>query len=106
MRMWNIHPKKMCNKHLLGEHVECHMFVGCLNKNKNIQGYLDKGLVEVHNIKKRHNNLVKEMKARGFNHKSPLPKYKMKKAGKINAKKNFIELNKRCKECKKINNKK
>jgi hypothetical protein len=102
MRMWNIEPKKMCRQHLLGEHVECHMFVGCLNKNKSIQGYIDKGLVEVHNIEKRHNKLVCEMKRRGFNHKSPLPKYKNKIAGKINSKMNTIELNKRCPECRKM----
>jgi hypothetical protein len=41
------------------------------------------------------------MKKRGFIHKSPLPKYKMKKLGKINAKQNLIELNKRCKACRK-----
>jgi len=99
MRMWNINPRKMCNQHLLGEHVEMHMFVGCLNKNKSIKGYLDKGLVEVHNIKKRHNQLVKEMKKRGMNHKSNLPSYKNKRIGNVNINKNEKDLFKRCKGC-------
>ena len=32
MRMWNVDVTKMCNKHLLGEHVEMHMFVGIIIK--------------------------------------------------------------------------
>ena len=32
MRMWNVDPKLMCNKHLLGEHVEMHMFFGTIQK--------------------------------------------------------------------------
>ena len=39
--MWNIKTEKMCNQHLLGEHVEMHMFVGTLNKNKSIQEQYD-----------------------------------------------------------------
>ena len=31
MRMWMVNPGFMCNKHLLGEHVECHMLVGHLH---------------------------------------------------------------------------
>lgn len=38
MRMWNINPRYMCRKHLLGEHVETHMLVGSLRKEKSVQG--------------------------------------------------------------------
>lgn len=100
MRMWNIDTGKMCNQHLLGEHVEMHMFVGTLNKNKSIQGYLDKNLVEVHNIEKRHEKLTKEMEKRGFEHKSPLPKYKKSKLGKVDVHANKIDLRNRCRRCK------
>ncbi len=99
MRMWNLNPKLMCRNHLLGEHVECHMFVGTLNKGNNIQGYLEKGLLEIHNIEKRHEQLAKEMKRRGYNHNSSLPKYKKIKRGKINSRENKKELFKRCKRC-------
>ncbi len=102
MRMWNIKTEKMCNQHLLGEHVELHMFVGTLNKNKSIEGYIKKGLVEVHNIRKRHRELVKEMFKRGFKHNSPLPAFKYQRAGKVNSKANLTELGKRCKICKKL----
>ena len=53
MRMWMIDPKMLCKKHLLGEHVELHMFVGTINKNKKLDGYKKNGLVEV--IVCRHN---------------------------------------------------
>lgn len=43
MRQWLVDPRCLCDKHLLGEHVEHHMFIGTLRKNKSIQGYLDKG---------------------------------------------------------------
>jgi len=101
MRMWNVSPEKMCDKHLLGEHVECHMFVGTINKERSIKGYLEKGLVEVHNIDKRHKVLAEEMKNRGFNHKSKLPKYKKEILGKVNSKKNEKEILRRCERCQK-----
>jgi hypothetical protein len=102
MRMWNVNPERMCNQHLLGEHVECHMFVGTLNKNKSVKGYIEKGLLEIHNLKKRHDEISKEMEKRGMNHKSKLPWYKKVIWGKINSKQNLIELKKRCEECKKL----
>jgi ribosomal protein L44E len=97
--MWNLEVMKMCNKHLLGEHVEMHMFVGTLNKNKSIQGYLDKNLVEIHNIANRHNEIAKEMKRRGMKHNSRLPEYKKVKLGRVDVKKNKIDLINRCEEC-------
>lgn len=102
MRMWNVPVERMCRQHLLGEHVEMHMFTGCLNKNKKIDRYIQDGLVEVHNIKNRHEQLVNEMKARGYAHKSKLPKYKMQKIGRVDSKENLIELRRRCKECRKL----
>ena len=99
MRMWNINPKLMCDKHLLGEHVEMHMFVGTLNQRKNIQGYLNNQLIEVHNINKRHNELIKEMKRRGMKHVSELPKFKSFEAGYVDSELNLKELRRRCKDC-------
>lgn len=72
MRMWGVDPKILCRKHLLGEHVEMHMFVGTIKKGNSIQGYIDKGLVNPALIIHRHNCLVGEMLSRGYNHQSPL----------------------------------
>ena len=50
MRMWMVDPRIMCRQHLLGEHVEIHMFVGAISRGKSVKGYLEKGLLEVHNM--------------------------------------------------------
>ena len=100
MRMWNVDVKKMCNKHLLGEHVEMHMCVGGLDRGKSIKGFVERGLMEVHNVSKRHDKLAKEMKRRGMNHKSPL-RFKGFKAGKVDVARSEKELMKRCSECRK-----
>lgn len=98
--MWNVDPSKLCRNHLLGEHVEMHMFVGAILKNKSLNGYINGGLVEVHNIQNRHDKLVVEILRRGYNHKSPLPKFHSYIAGKIDINKNIEDLRSRCKECK------
>ena len=94
MRMWNVDPKYMCRQHLLGEHVEMHMFVGIIIKGTSLEGYIRGGLVEVHNIRKRHDELVAEMEKRGFKHHSPIPdNYRLKLiAGKVDAKRNAVDL--------------
>lgn len=72
MRMWMVDPKTMCNKHLLGEHVETHMFLGTLKKRISVAGYLENNLFEPLSLKARHDALATEMAARGMNHNSPL----------------------------------
>lgn len=73
MRMWMVDPKMMCRKHLLGEHVEHHMFVGTINKGISVDGYLRDNLLEPLSLVSRHKELVAEMEARGYNHRSELP---------------------------------
>jgi len=103
MRQWHLNPKYLCRKHLLGEHVEHHMFFGALKKRKNLTGYIKKGLVEIETLEERHEELVEEMTKRGYNHNSPLEidKKFLFKAGKINKQSNFGELFNRCPECRK-----
>lgn len=101
MRMWGVDTKKMCRQHLLGEHLEMHMFAGCLNKGINIEGYLN-GLVETDKLVERHRELAREMKKRGYTHSSPFPKIPKIKAGFIDKSLNLLELRRRCKECRKL----
>jgi hypothetical protein len=78
------------------------MFVGTIKRGKNIRGYLEKGLLEIHNLQNRHDQLAEEMQSRGYKHNSPIDfVYKMK-AGKINTKQNAVELYHRCAECRKL----
>lgn len=100
MRLWLIDPRLMCNKHLLGEHVECHMFVGSIKKNKNLDGYYKNGLFDPKFLYVRHESLVLEMLRRNINHKSPLEKIKLpNKKGYIDIVYNYFDLMKRCENC-------
>jgi hypothetical protein len=99
MRMWAVNPKVLCQKHLLGEHVETHMFVGTIRKGISIQGYIDKGLVNPARIIERHDLLAKEMTRRGMNHKSPIPLIKLPPEKPIAVKHSLRELKRRCPDC-------
>jgi len=72
MRMWMVDPKILCQKHLCGEHVELHMFIGTLRKKIKVDGYLRNNCFEPRSIFLRHKLLVEEMLSRGYNHKSPI----------------------------------
>ena len=98
-----VDPRIMCRQHLLGEHVEIHMFIGTLNRKKSVKGYLEKGLLEIHNLFARHVVLVEEMKRRNYNHCSKVDdnwKF-VEKVGIIDKEKNVKELVNRCLRCKK-----
>ena len=72
MRMWMLPPQVMCRKHLLGEHVEMHMFAGSMIKGVSMDGYIENGLMDAPLLRQRHDELVAEMEKRGYNHKSPM----------------------------------
>jgi hypothetical protein len=109
--MWMVDPAKMCPKHLMGEHVELHMLIGTLQKDKSVNGFLKKGLIEPASIYKRHDVLAKEMVLREFAHESPLPKISLQSIRmkirynggdydtKVDVKKAEADLRKRCVRC-------
>ena len=101
--MWMVDPRLECVRHLNAEHRECHTLVGTILHGKRLSGtkYITKGLVEVHNIQKRHDDLAIEMTRRGYNHKSPLPEFTSWTEGSVDPKANLIELARRCPECRK-----
>ena len=77
MRIWDLEPKILCRNHLLGEHRELHAMWTIISLGK--KGYSKHpetirwyGKLEA--LYNRHENLVVEMKKRGYNHKSPLDK--------------------------------
>lgn len=99
MRMWMVDPFILCRQHLLGEHVELHMFVGHLTRGNSVDGYVAKNLLESATIEKRHKALAVEMKRRGYNHRSKLVYRDTLSLGKINRKDALDELLRRCKLC-------
>ncbi|MBU0497758.1 MAG: pyrimidine dimer DNA glycosylase/endonuclease V [Candidatus Thermoplasmatota archaeon] len=75
MRIWDISTKKLCNRHLLGEHSELHAIWSIITKDK--KGFANhpettrwQGKLKA--LYLRHEKIVQEMKKRGFYHKSPL----------------------------------
>ena len=101
MRMWQVPPEVLCDKHLLGEHVEMHMFAGTLIKGKSLEGYITNRLVDTDLISERHDQLAKEMSRRGMNHKSPIQKFPAyrKTVRSVDSAENLVELKRRCKAC-------
>ena len=104
MRMWNVPVEQMCRKHLMGEHVETHMFVGTMNAGKSIQGYVANGLIEVDTLLDRHEQLAKEIERRGYNHSSPLfinalVMETYRGLGVVDSQNSLDELARRCGDC-------
>ncbi|UCE16593.1 MAG: hypothetical protein JSV12_03015 [Candidatus Bathyarchaeota archaeon] len=96
-----VDPRIMCRQHLLGEHAEIHMLIETISRGNSVKGYLDKGLLEVHSLYNRHDELVKEMKRRNYRHYSAISK-KWKQTnimGSVNREKNLEQLINRCSRC-------
>lgn len=105
MRMWMTDPRIQCKDHLLGEHLEMHMFVGTLRRFTDVSGYLRNNLLEPLSLRARHDELVVEMERRGYNHKSPLKDFPLEHLTEeriqtqIDRLASFEELINRCPKC-------
>jgi hypothetical protein len=76
MRIWDISPSLLCRQHLLGEHRELHAIWTVITKKK--RGYSKhpetmRWIGKLKALYMRHKDLVREMKKRGYIHKSDLP---------------------------------
>jgi hypothetical protein len=100
--MWKVNPKLMCRHHLLGEHLETHMFASSIKAKKNLSGYIKKNLIEMHNLKKRHDLLVEEMIRRNYNHKTPMKEQNLNRIGYIDPDESYKLLYDRCPNCRKL----
>jgi hypothetical protein len=75
MRVWDIHPKKLCRNHLLGEHREIHAIWVIIIENKRSYRNHPETLRWRGRLKAlylRHQMVTREMCKRGYNHNSPL----------------------------------
>ena len=75
MRIWDVPPRLLCRQHLLGEHRELHGLWNIVSQGK--RGYSRhpetvrwEGKLAA--LFARHEQLVEEMKRRGYRHASPL----------------------------------
>jgi len=105
MRMWMVNPAFMCNKHLLGEHVECHMLAGHVQRKRRITNYIRLNLLQPKSLRERHDQLAFEMENREMVHKSPLPECDLSylpeehRIYTVDAEQSLIELLRRCSQC-------
>ena len=79
MRVWDIHPKHLCRKHLLAEHRELHGLWNILTIHKGKGGYSHhpetlRWVGKRKALYERHEKLVKEFKRRGYKHHTQLAK--------------------------------
>ena len=108
MRMWQVSPQFMCRNHLLGEHCEYHKHRHTFEKKHSKTKYIENNCLEPKSMESRHNELVKEMQSRGYNHNSPFVQPDISylplehQNHKIDAEKNLQLLLQKCPECKKL----
>jgi hypothetical protein len=108
MRMWMVDPKILCQKHLCGEHLETHMFLGSLKNGKKIDGFITNNLFEPRSLYQRHEDLKNEMIRRGYNHKSEMNEHECECILNLSIEQQYWEIDKlkafrdllnRCPEC-------
>lgn len=80
MRMWMIDPRFLCRQHLLGCHLEHHMFLGALKKKKKLKGFFLNNCFEPKSLKTSHDEIVLEMQHRTYNHNTPLSQQEVDEA--------------------------
>lgn len=114
MRQWHLPTQFLCRQHLLGEHVEHHMFVGTINKGISVDGYIRDRLLIPTTLVHRHELLVREMRLRGMNHRSPLPTVDIDKLrsmkcppidGLAYLRDNLLDITNRCEHCRHLQTK-
>ena len=68
-RQWLVPPKLMCKQHLLGEHLEAHIFVSKMEKHYKLDGFIKGSMFfGAEYIKQRHDELARYISG----HKTPL----------------------------------
>jgi len=95
-----VNPKILCRKHLLGEHGEIHKHRHNFVKKHKMNGRM--GQIEPISMQARHDELVEEMLARGYNHNSPYEQPDISHLPEMLVNKNeaLKDLLNRCEECK------
>ncbi len=79
MRVWDIHPRHLCRKHLLAEHRELHGLWNILTRHNGKGGYSRhpetlRWVGKQKALYNRHEALINEFVRRGYKHHTPLDK--------------------------------
>lgn len=76
MRVWDIAPAELCDKHLVAEHAEIHAVSAVISQSK--RGFASHPEVsrwrgKLPALSRRHDVVAAEMIGRSFRHSSPMP---------------------------------
>lgn len=101
VRMWMVDPKRLCEKHLLGEHCELHMLVGSIARGRDLANdrLIPKGWIDTRRIQDRHDALAGEMERRKIRHDSPLHYVDELGLGDVDERKAKQDLFHHCRDC-------
>lgn len=106
-RMWGVNPRILCQNHILGEHREMHQVKGTVEKHDHgesiLEGLADTNAIDTTLIKERHDELVEEMRRRGWDgHSTPMEEINNQYdgIGQIDIDENLTLLLERCDDCK------
>jgi len=105
MRMWMVPAHLLCKEHLMGEHLDLHIFIGRLRMGANLVTYCERNLFEPQSLKSRHDELVQEMVRRGYSHNSPMQDLQLPEQltqYKMDVDCAHRDLTNRCKKCKSL----
>jgi len=75
-----VNPNYLCRKHLLGCHLEHHMFLGALKKGKKLRGFFINNCFEPKSLKLSHDQISNEMLHRRYNHQTPISQEEVESA--------------------------
>jgi len=99
MKMLGVNPIYLCDKHLLAEHAEIHVFARTIRQKISVKQYTDSGCLDTTKIKSRHDDLAKELERRKIPHRTPLTYVDEIMQGSVNSAKNTAELMETCDDC-------
>jgi len=75
MRIWDIPTERLCRKHLIGEHSELHAIWSIITQGKKRYANhpeITRWRGKLKALYLKHDEIVNEMKKRGYKHNSPL----------------------------------
>ena len=75
MRVWDYHPRYLCNKHLLAQHNEIHAIISIINHHHNGFSHhpeVKRWVGRIGALYRVHERTAAELQVRGYNHHSPV----------------------------------
>lgn len=102
MRMRMVNPRWMCNTHLLKEHEDLHDLEKSIKFKVDLNSLIGAKYLELAELERRHDAIVREMEHRGLDHNSELKQPELtdeQKKSKVDKEDSTNSLLQTCAEC-------